>query len=187
MKKLKKILATILFSKKERIIIWNALIYSNKSYVKRGYNVAAKEVKDVMNSVELLFHNNKNNFTSEEVDGIVAKIVLASEQATTEVIEEIAKREFKKGVEAGKKMLAKDIEKYAEPLRPNGVTLVDIEMEKCNKCEKRADCIIYQIICDLEGVEPKDIEQSKDSPDLQGEQSKDYSSDLQPEEAKASK
>ena len=120
MKRLKRFILSLLLTKQERVMIWNALWFSNHTYRRRGNVDGAAAVQMVMNSTEHILGINKKTFTKEEVDQIVKDVVEVSQKATSDVIGHIVNREFKKGYKAGQKAMGEEIEKYAETLRPFG-------------------------------------------------------------------
>lgn len=155
MKKIKKILLSMILSKQERVIIWNTLWFSNYTYRRRGDVDGAAAVQIVMNSTEYVLGVNKKNFTKEEVDQIVKDVLEASNKATSDVIGNIVNREFKKGYKAGKKAVGEEIEKYAEALVSSGesekidfniVPGMKIDKEKCSSCEYKKECAVYEMI-----------------------------------------
>ena len=108
---------SLLLSKQERVMIWNALWFSNHTYRRRGNVDGAAAVQMVMNSTEHVLGVNKKTFTKEEVDQIVKDVVEASQKATSDVIGHIVNREFKKGYKAGQKAMGEEI--YFESNRLN--------------------------------------------------------------------
>jgi hypothetical protein len=164
MKKFKRIMMSLLLSKQERVMIWNALWFSNHTYRRRGNVDGAAAVQIVMNSTEHVLGVNKKTFTKEEVDQIVKDVVEASQKATSDVIGHIVNREFKKGYKAGQKAMGEEIEKYADTLRPFGesekidfavVPGMELDKEKCDVCENKKDCIIYQMVFNHDSEEEK--------------------------------
>ena len=102
--------------------------------------------------------------THNVVDQIVKDVVEASQKATSDVIGHIVNREFKKGYKAGQKAMGEEIEKYAETLKPFGesekidfavVPGMELDKEKCDACENKKDCIIYQMVFNHDSEEEK--------------------------------
>ena len=191
MKKFKRIMMSLLLSKQERVMIWNALWFSNHTYRRRGNVDGAAAVQMVMNSTEHVLGVNKKTFTKEEVDQIVKDVVEASQKATSDVIGHIVNREFKKGYKAGQKAMGEEIEKYAETLKPFGesekidfavVPGMELDKEKCDACEKKKNCIVYQMVFNHDSEEEKaeTKEYSEEAPKNEEQAPKE---DVQSEEA----
>ena len=87
MKKFKRIMMSLLLSKQERVMIWNALWFSNHTYRRRGNVDGAAAVQMVMNSTEHVLGVNKKTFTKEE-----------EKAETKEKVEEELKEETEKEV-----------------------------------------------------------------------------------------
>lgn len=104
MKSVKKFITSILFTKSEREIIWNATQYSKNTYIRRGDVNSASKVQAVMNRIESFFPVNfdpEETFTKEEVDEIITETLKQAEKAGNEVINVVAKKEYKRGFEKG--------------------------------------------------------------------------------------
>lgn len=54
MKRLKRFILSLLLTKEERVMIWNALLFSKHTYRRRGNEDGAAEVQKVMNRTERL-------------------------------------------------------------------------------------------------------------------------------------
>lgn len=77
MKRLKRFILSLLLTKQERVMIWNALWFSNHTYRRRGNVDGAAAVQMVMNSTEHVLGVNKKTFTKEEVDQIIKDVLEA--------------------------------------------------------------------------------------------------------------
>lgn len=75
MKKLKRFILSMLLTKQERVMIWNALWFSNHTY-RRGGNVdGAAAVQMVMNRTEGLIVPKGRTFSEKEVAEIVDEVL----------------------------------------------------------------------------------------------------------------
>jgi hypothetical protein len=157
MKKFKRIMMSLLLSKQERVMIWNALWFSNHTYRRRGNVDGAAAVQMVMNSTEHVLNVNNKTFTKEEVDQIVKDVLEASQKAASDVIGYIVNREFKKGYKAGQKAMVEEIEKYIESEKIDFAVVpgMELDKEKCDACENKKDCIIYQMVFNHDSEEEK--------------------------------
>lgn len=104
MKKIKRLFVKMLFSKKQREIIQQAVIFSEYTYRRRGRVDEAAKVQCVLNEITPVIGIIKQTFTKEEVDAIVDNF---SKSQT-----EIFKREIKKAFEAG----ADSVLKHLKPV-----------------------------------------------------------------------
>lgn len=163
MKKFKRIMMSLLLSKQERVMIWNALWFSNHTYRRRGNVDGAAAVQMVMNSTEHVLGVNKKTFTKEEVDQIVKDVVEASREAASDVIGHIVNREFKKGYKAGQKAICEEIDELFKPELIGESEKIDfavvpgmeLDKEKCDACEKNKNCIVYQMVFNRDSEEEK--------------------------------
>lgn len=72
---MKKFLLKLLLNKKQREIIWQAMIFSEYTYRKRGNVDGAAVVQTVINETQSAFGVIKNTYSKEEVDYIVAQVI----------------------------------------------------------------------------------------------------------------
>lgn len=158
MKRFKKFILSMLLNKRERIIIWNALWYSNHTYRRRGNINGAVAVSQVMNRVEYILGVVPQKYTKAEVDKIVDGVIDA-------IAKEVAEREV-----AIKRMVV-GYDKGKEGGSHTGVLV--IKAADCSECEE-TDCPIHKKMHDdskLEtevpvedsGEEKKEQEQAEES------------------------
>lgn len=182
MKRLKRFILSLLFTKQERVMIWNALWFSNHTYKRRGNADGAAAVQMVMNRTEGLLVPKGRKYSEKEVaeiiDGIVKSVVKASEDITRP----IARREFNRGYRKGRS--ERMIEEIAELLRPFGRPIhveekdgklevdmelnegMEIDREKCETCDAREGCIIFAMIF---GQDKEEDAEDSDSKPTEGE------------------
>lgn len=93
---MKKFLLKLLLNKKQREIIWQAMIFSEYTYRRRGNVDGAAVVQTVINETQTAFDVVKSNYSKEEVDYIVAKIIKDTKAESEKTIKEA----YKKGVDS---------------------------------------------------------------------------------------
>lgn len=98
---MKKFLLKLLFNKRQREIIWQAMIFSEHTYRRRGNINNAAVVQTVINETESAFNVVKNTYTKEEVDFIVANVLRDAKVENDKQI----KIAYEKGVDSCRKEL----------------------------------------------------------------------------------
>jgi hypothetical protein len=93
---MKKFLLKLLLNKKQREIIWQAMIFSEYTYRRRGNIDGAAVVQTVINETQTAFDVVKSNYSKEEVDYIVAQVI----KDTRVESEKNIKDAYKKGVDS---------------------------------------------------------------------------------------
>lgn len=99
---MKKFLMSLLFSKKQREVIWQAMIFSEYTYRRRGNVDAAAVVQTVINETKSTIGVVKDKYTQEEVDFIVANVI----RDTKNESEKHIRAAYNKGVESCKEELS---------------------------------------------------------------------------------
>lgn len=186
MKKLKRFILSMLITKQERVMIWNALWFSNHTYRRRGNVDGAAAVQMVMNRTEGLIVPKGRTFSEKEVAEIVDEVLHGAAKASEELLSDIARREFRKGYKKGRS--ERVIEEIAEPLRPLGRAIrveekdgkldvdmelnegMEIDREKCETCDAREGCIIFAMIFGKDNEEDAagDSEKANEGEDTEG-------------------
>lgn len=123
MKKFKKFILSMLLNKKERIIIWNALWFSNHTYRRRGNINGAVAVSQVMQRVEYILGVTSQR-SKEEVDKIV-------EQVIENIVKEVATKRMSVGYDKGKEGGG------------DHTGVIVLRSADCENCEE-TDCPIYK-------------------------------------------
>lgn len=98
---MKKFLLKLLLNKKQREIIWQAMIFSEYTYRRRGNVDGAAVVQTVINETQSAFGVVKDTYSKEEVDYIVSKVI----KDTRAESEKQIKDAFRSGVDSCKKEL----------------------------------------------------------------------------------
>ena len=107
----------MLFNKRQRAIIWQAILFSEHTYKRRGNVNAAATVQTVINETEKIFGFDKPHFTKEEVDDIVAGVINEDKAHIQDAFRkgaEVAKEKINEAYNAGFKRCIEELEKRAE-------------------------------------------------------------------------
>lgn len=183
MKRLKRFILSLLLTKQERVMIWNALWFSNHTYRRRGNVDGAAAVQIVMmNRTEGLIVPKGRKYSEKELVEIVEGIINEAAKASEEVTRHVARQEFNKGYRKGRS--ERTLEEIAEPLRPFGRAVhveekdgklevdmelnegMEIDREKCETCDAREGCIIFAMIF---GQDKEEDAEGSDSKPTEGE------------------
>lgn len=171
MKKFKRFLMSLLLTKQERVMIWNALWFSNHTYRRRGNVDGAAAVQMVMNRTEGLIVPKGRTFSEKEVSEIVDEVLKGAAKASEEILGEISRHEFRKGYRRGR--AERTIEEISEPLRPFPREVdgeiqegMEFDREKCETCDEREGCIVFAMIF---GQDKEEDAESNDSRTSEGE------------------
>lgn len=151
MKKFKRFLMSLLLTKQERVMIWNALWFSNHTYRRRGNVDGAAAVQMVMNRTAGLIVPKGRTYSEKEVSEIVDEVLKGAAKASEEILGEISRHEFRKGYRRGR--AERTMEDIVEPLRPFPTEVdgeiqegMEFDKEKCKTCEERDNCIVFAMI-----------------------------------------
>ena len=177
-------------NKEQRAVIYQALIYSEHVYKRRGNVNKAVKVKSVIEQTRKLF-GFSNTFTEEEVTNIVENVRKDNEKLLADtfnrgaaVAEQKLREAFAAGFNSCLKKVREDSAKHLE-------LLGTVNHNDCEKCEHKDDCLVRKAILEIEAEEEKkkneegahqedDSSKSKDN-DEEGSK-KDESSDEEKKE-----
>lgn len=106
MKRIKRVILSLLLSKNERVMLWNSLWFSNHTYRRRGDVDGAAAVQIVMNNLEHVLGVTKQKFTHEEVQKIVNDTIEEAVKKSGSIISKVAEEHFQKGLRAAEQMIA---------------------------------------------------------------------------------
>lgn len=132
---MKKFLLRLLFSKKQRQIIWKALLYSEYVYRKRGNVDYAAVVQTVINETEKSFNCVKSNYTKEEVDYIVSNVIKETKMES----EKLLKEAYKKGVDSCREQLNSCYQKGYDDAMNNVPGVILIKKNDENDSEEKEE------------------------------------------------
>lgn len=156
MKRIKRVILSLLLSKNERVMLWNSLWFSNHTYRRRGNVDGAAAVQIVMNNLEHVLGVTKQKFTHEEVQKIVNDTIEEAVKKSGSIISKVAEEHFQKGLRAAEQMIADS----AVDVEFNQGMIID--REECESCEEKRKCIVYKLVFGAEeSGEGKDTESSE--------------------------
>ena len=158
---IKRFIFNRLFNKRQRRIIWQALLYSEYRYERRGNVDAAARVKTVINETIKVAGVKQEKFYESEVAEIVKREVTAVAEDAKKKIENA----YNEGKKAGITQVISEIEKKAGQEKQDDVKKIvvslfkpiEIDLEKCEDCEHKDDCAVKSAMENAErGSESKD-------------------------------
>lgn len=143
---IKRFIFNRLFNKRQRRIIWQALLYSEYRYERRGNVDAAACVKTVINETVKVIGVKQEKFYESEVAEIVKREVTAVVEDAKKKIENA----YNEGKKAGINQAISEMEKKAEQEKQDvGAKIIvglakpiEIDLEKCEDCEHKDDCAV---------------------------------------------
>ena len=130
---IKRLALKAIFTKEQRVVIWNALQYSFYRYDKSGNTKRAIRVGKVIDSVDSVFHDNRKKYSEREVANIVKGTIDDTIKAVSEVLKE-------------RKAAKKDGGCVEVHLMPGAV----LDREKCEKCKHKDECQVRHLVFDEE-------------------------------------
>ena len=140
MKRIKRVILSLLLSKNERVMLWNSLWFSNHTYRRRGNVDGAAAVQIVMNNLEHVLGVTKQKFTNEEVQKIVNDTIEEAVKKSGSIISKVAEEHFQKGLRAAEQMIADS----AVDVEFNQGMIID--REECESCDEKRKCIVYKLV-----------------------------------------
>lgn len=147
-------------NKEQRAVIYQALIYSEHVYKRRGNVDKAVKVKSVIEQTRKLF-GFSNTFTEEEVTNIVENVRKDNEKLLADIFnrgaavaEQKLREAFAAGFDSCLKKVREDSAKHLE-------LLGTVNLNDCEKCEHKDDCLVRKAILEIEAEEKKNEEGSK--------------------------
>lgn len=171
----KKQIFKMLFSKRQRAIIWQAVLFSEHTYRRRGNVNGAATVQTVINETEKTFGFDKRHFTKEEVDNIVAGVLNDGKVHLEEAFRkgsEVAEEKIKEAYNAGFKRCLDEIEKRAAAKEDNEsedngakhvkLHISEIDLSGCKDKKEALEKAVGIIAADLLGSEKSDDKEDND-------------------------
>lgn len=161
---MKKFLIKLLFNKRQRMTIWHALVYSAYKYRKHGNVDAAVKVQIVVEEVQNKLGIVPTTFTKDEVDKIINDVMNGAKT--------MEQNAYKAGVKQGIKQANVNENKNKPVVSMIGVGSV-VDLNKCEKCESKDGCIVYNSIKEVENDNNGDEKPQEEKPIEQEEQPND--------------
>lgn len=165
----KKRIFKMLFNKRQRAIIWQAILFSEHTYKRRGNVNAAATVQTVINETEKIFGFDKSHFTKEEVDEIVAGVLNEGKAHIQDAFRkgtEVAEEKIKEAYNAGFKRCIEEIEKRTEKDEEGKsakLHVCEIDLSDCKSKEEALEKIAKTIANDLLGKKSENKEEDNKS------------------------
>lgn len=75
MMKIKRFILSLLFTKEERILIWNSVRFSKHTYKRRHDEAGAGVMEELMIKTKKIFFSEKESYSEEELNKMVNDIV----------------------------------------------------------------------------------------------------------------
>lgn len=145
---IKRFIFNRLFNKRQRRVIWQAVLFSEHTYKRRGNVEAAADVRTVINEVIKIAGVEQQKFYESEVVEIVKREVAAVMEEAKKKIENA----YNEGKKVGANQVVSEIENKVKLLNKNNndnekfkVILgfakpIEVDLEKCEDCEHKDDC-----------------------------------------------
>lgn len=125
---MKKFLLKLLFNKKQRNIIWQAMIFSEYTYRIRSNVDAAAVVQTVINETQSTFGVVKNTYNKEEVDYIVSQVIKDTKVESEKAIKDA----YRKGVDSCRQELENAYQKGVDDTMAK-IAAVGVVVSKINE------------------------------------------------------
>ena len=155
---IKNLAFKVFLNKEQRAVIYQALIYSEHVYKRRGNVDKAVKVKSVIEQTRKLF-GFSNTFTEEEVTNIVENVRKDNEKLLADtfnrgaaVAEQKLREAFAEGFNSCLKKVREDSAKHLE-------LLGTVNLNDCEKCGHKDDCLVRKAILEIEAEEEKKNEE----------------------------
>lgn len=114
---IKRFIYNCLFNKRQRFAIWQAVLFSEYTYRRRGNVDGAAYVRTVINEVAPIAATKQRLFTADEVDAIVKARV-------SEVI----------------KAADREAQKFPQKVDKPEIRVIKVDLDKCASCEHLDEC-----------------------------------------------
>lgn len=162
----KKQIFKMLLNKRQRAIIWQAILFSEHTYRRRGNVNGAATVQTVINETEKTFGFDKCHFTKEEVDNIVAGVLNDGKAHIEEAFRkgsEVAEKKMNEAYNAGFKRCLDEIENLAAKKEENEDNaakhvkfhISEIDLSECKDKKEALEKALGIIAADLIGGNEK--------------------------------
>ena len=167
MNKIKRFIFNRLFNKRQRNVIWQAVLYSEYTYKRRNNAEGVARVRQVINEVAQIAATKQRTYLESQVN----EIVQAQVNATLKGAEEKIAAAYKEGKAAGVKATIDEMKHYVKgELKKFGIKPVEvddggevhfikgmkIDREKCEKCKHADECFVKAAIDEIEADEAKE-------------------------------
>lgn len=166
----KRFIINRVLSKRQREILWAALLFSAHTYKRRGNMDGFAVVSRVIEELKTIMGFEERTWTKEEVEALIEE----SSEVISRKVNQIAKESYDKGVRAGRSEAA--LERISEENALGELLTVGLAMgivpkrteefskEKCESCESKEECDLYNAVLkeQFEEDEREEAEAKKD-------------------------
>ena len=164
MNKIKRFIFNRLFNKRQRNVIWQAVLYSEYTYKHRNNAEGVARVRQVINEVAPVAATKQRTYLESQVNEIIqAQVNVALKGADKKMA-----AAYKEGKAAGVKAAIDEMKHYVKgELKKFGIKPVEvdddgevhfikgmkIDREKCKKCKHADECFVKAAIDEIEADE----------------------------------
>lgn len=161
MNKIKRFIFNRLFNKRQRNVIWQAVLYSEYRYKRRNNAEGVARVRQVINEVAPVAATKQRTYLESQVNEIVQTQVnaaykegkAAGVKATIDEMKHYVNRGLKKFV-----ITPTDVDDEGEVHFIRGMK---IDLKKCQKCEHADECFVKAAIDEIEADEAEGVKAEK--------------------------
>lgn len=172
MNKIKRFIFNRLFNKRQRNVIWQAVLYSEYTYKRRNNAEGVARVRQVINEVAPVAATKQRTYLESQVN----EIIQAQVNAALKGAEERMAAAYKEGKAAGVKATIDEFRHHVKRgVKKFDITPTDvdnegevhfikgmkIDREKCQKCKYADVCFVKAAIDEIEADEAKGAEAEK--------------------------
>lgn len=167
---IKRFIYNRLFNKRQREVIWKAVLYSEYKYKQRGNVNGAAAVRTTINEVYKTAATKQPMFSASQVHEIVQAEVAAARSDMDDKMKKAyvagRKEGFKQALSQADKLIDEKISNYfgkkdaGECENDKLKEGVEIDLEKCEKCTHKDECILRAAILELNEESSKENEET---------------------------
>lgn len=154
---IKRLIYNTLFNERQRKAIWQAVLFSEHTYKRRGNVDGAAYVRQVINEVAKIAATKQAVYLESQVAEIVKHEVEAALKGSQAKIEAA----YKEGKTAGVKKTLDEVKQIFDDAKNRTKPFI-IDTAKCEKCNEADNCFIYQAILEVEKDDKAEAESAKE-------------------------
>lgn len=154
---IKRLIYNMLFNERQRKAIWQAVLFSEHTYKRRGNIDGAAYVRQVINEVAKVAATKQAVYLESQVAEIVKHEVEAALKGSQAKIEAA----YKEGKTAGVKKTLDEVKQILDDAKKRAKPFT-IDTAKCEKCNEADNCFIYQAILEVERDDEKEADSTKE-------------------------
>lgn len=155
---IKRLIYNMLFNERQRKAIWQAVLFSEHTYKRRGNVDGAAHVRQVINEVAKIAATKQAVYLESQVAEIVKHEVEAALKGSQAKIEAA----YKEGKTAGVKKTLDEVKQILDDAKKRTKPFT-IDTAKCEKCDEADNCFIYQAILEVERGDENEAEEKDDA------------------------